>query len=150
MSDTAEDGKRVLAYFRDMMDFCQQFHRQDLVDEYSDAWEFAASKIFGPLPPRKTTQGFYVQEPKPTTPPGWKVELYSRPYRRIAARFSRIFKGREIRYERLECGHEVMAPVGYSIPAKRRRCRACGREVLEAKKQPASVAAAPRKKAVGA
>jgi hypothetical protein len=135
-----EKDKRVLRYLRDMINLCRRFHRPDLVSEYSDAWEFAASTIYGPLPARKTNRGHYVQpEPKPVNTV-WRKQMLAKPYRKISLRFSEVVDGVTVEYEQLACGHRILAgiPIPGEPTAQRRRCSECAREA-EAKKQPASV-----------
>lgn len=144
-----EPSRRVLLYLRDMMDLCRNFHRPDLLDEYSEAWEFAATRIYGPLPARKPNQGYYpapIVEPK--TPTIWRQQMAAKPYRKIVRRFSSIEAGLTIDYEQLACGHRVTAKIALpdELEATRRRCSQCAREEAADKKQPASVATETRKK----
>lgn len=140
-------AKAVLQYLQEMIELCRKFHRQDLVDNYTDAWELAALKIYGPLPERLPARGYYAQPtPKqaPDAPP-WKREMLAKPYRKIVARFSVVEDGLSIDYEQLECGHRLLAgidPPG-SPQAKRRRCDECARGV--AKKSVESESAAPKR-----
>lgn len=142
-SNCVYKDKRVLQYLRDMIRLCRRFHRPDLADEYQDAWEFAATVIYGPLPARKPPSGHYVQpEPKPVNTL-WRRQMLAKPYRKIALRFTEVIDGTTIEYEQLVCGHRVMAGIEISgePPARRRRCSECAREA-EAKKKPTSASIA--------
>lgn len=135
-------GKNVLAYLRDMMELCRSLHRHELVEEYSDAWELAATRVYGALPPRKPIKGHInPEQPKTKATPAWKSDILARPYRKVIAHDGDS--------DILECGHRTWH-TDYpesSHPPKRRRCRDCSYEVAQ-KKQPAS--ATPLKKVVTA
>ena len=74
----------------------------------------------------------------PSTPP-WRVELLRRPLRRVIRwatytipaerlfRGGRILPACEMYRETLECGHKCERIASIDPPAKRRRCRQCGR-----------------------
>jgi len=139
MQDTT-DAKKILAYLRDMIDLSRQLHRPDMVDLYCDAWEVAATQIYGALPPRKPNIGHYVAEPKPTTPPVWRHMMLAKPFRKIIARDGDT--------EILECGHRIwnFADIPGSPPAKRRRCGDCAR-ANETRKDAGRVTRPPEKAA---
>lgn len=141
MRETAEDGKRVLAYLKDMIELSRNSRRQDMVWLYEDAWEVAASTIFGPLPPRRESVMPPRPEPEPKARTFGQVEMVSKPFRKIVARFTAIEGDLQIDYEQLACGHRVMAKV--DLPgdpqARRRRCAQCAREAASDKKHPSSV-----------
>lgn len=114
----------VLKYLQDMRDLCKSFHRPDLEREYIDAWELAATTIYGPLPPRKPMRSAYTQwatEEKPATMPGWKREMLAKPFRQVI--------GRDGMYEILSCGHRLFhTPNPESPNPRRRRCGDCVQE----------------------
>jgi hypothetical protein len=137
-----DKDKRVLQYLREMIKLSRRFHRPDLVDEYQEVWEFAATIVYGPLPARKPNRGHFVQpEPKPVNT-AYRRQMMGKPYRKISLRFTEVIDGVTIEYEQLACGHRVMAGIEIpgQPPAQRRRCSECAREA-EAKKQPTSVPA---------
>ncbi len=147
----AGQHKRVLAYLRDMIELCRGLHRHDLEREYQQAWETAASTIYGALPPRPSCQGYYepnlaVASAQPT--PKWKLEMLAKPYRKIVRRFTEQRKEEPpTEYELLDCGHRLYAGIDLpgSPPARRRRCSKCARENAESKKSVASVSRPPKK-----
>lgn len=146
-----DQDRRVLHYLSDMIELCRRFHRPDLVTEYQEAWEFAATVIYGPLPARKPNRGYYVQpDPQPVNT-AYRRQMLAKPYRKISLRFSEVIDGVTIEYEQLACGHRVMAGVEIpgEPPAQRRRCAECAREA-EAKKQPSSAEVVQRKKGASA
>jgi hypothetical protein len=142
--------KRVLKYLREMIAVCKRHNRRDLVWEYTAAWEFASSKIYGPLPPRPEERtGAHPSTIVTPAPSGWmKPPRYRMPLRKIVKRFTRPYQTWEISYETLECGHIVLAPAGHSLPAKSRRCAECTYPSAAKRKSVASVV--PIKKAVSA
>ena len=146
-ADDAGHARAVLSYLKDMIELCRGLHRHDLVEQYSDAWEFAAQKIYGPLPARLPARGYYAQPTsKPSAPaPGWKKQMLAKPLRKIVARFTAVEDGLSIDYEQLECGHRLIATIDPpdSPQAQRRRCSECARV---AKKSPAAETPRPRTK----
>lgn len=142
-------SKRVLDYLRDMADMSRRLHRHDLATLYEDAWQIAAERIFGPLPARFPMKAFPPLPPdvprrdtaagmgKGSPTPAWRLEILSRPWRKIVAR--------DGDYEVLECGHRCYhTEVPGSPAARRRRCRDCAREA--ANKKPVESAAKGRSK----
>jgi len=136
--------KSVLSYLRDMVERCHKAHRLDLETDYQDAWELAASAIYGPLPRRlqslaiPPTPGEII--PRPLTP--GQREAIQRPWRKIIAR-----DGDD---EILECGHRVWYAVQVpgSPAARRRRCKECA--AVEEAKKPAAAVSDKKAKAVRA
>lgn len=71
--------------------------------------------------------------------------------RKITGRYYKRSKGRPVPYERLECGHEQLGPIGHSILHQSRRCFQCQKQrAAVAKKKPSSVPAREGQKAVTA
>ena len=139
--------QHVLDYLRDMVELCRNEHRPDLEHEYAEAWSLAASKVFGPLPPRPPCKGHYVAAPaKLGPPPKWKQELLAKPLRKIVRRFTELDGTLRSEYEQLECGHRVMAGIAMpgDPPARRRRCSECAHEATD--KKTVSPADEPRRK----
>jgi len=68
--------------------------------------------------------------------PGWRLELSRRPLRRVVGwtpytipSSPRYHTGPCRMYrETLECGHKMERFITWDAPAKRRRCRECGRQ----------------------
>lgn len=140
-------AKDVLLYLREMIERCRLRHRPDLVDYYTDGWEMASDAIYGPLPERAASRGYYAQPTQKHTSeaPPWKQQMLAKPFRKIVARLSVVEDGITFDYEQLECGHRF--PAGIDPPdspqAKRRRCNECARL---AKKSVESEGAAPSRK----
>ena len=119
MPDRSDRAKAVLSYLERMLELCRRAHRPDLVTEYEDAWETAATAILGPLPKRPDNRAIHTPGeivPRPLTP--GQRESLARPWRKIIARDGEM--------EILECGHRMLHVEypGSPIP-KRRRCRDC-------------------------
>lgn len=133
--------RSVLTYLADMIEYCRRLHRHELEAEYRDAWETAASSVYGPLPPRRISQQLYtppcVLQVKEV--PRYRQLMLAKPLRKIVARTEE--------HEVLECGHMIWQPV--SIPgaaiAKRRRCPDCAKEAAANKKPPARARPEERK-----
>jgi hypothetical protein len=148
--------KHVLSYLRQMERISKQFKRRDMVWYYQEAWEFVALRIYGTLPPRADlSHGLAFnpdQPPLPLPPAGPRPELKRQPLRKIMKLVTRPYRTWELTYEQLECGHELLAPVGYSVPATSRRCLDCARAAMAKKKKPTSTCAdaIAKAKAVGA
>lgn len=146
LTDDGGPSKAVLSYLQNMIELSRKFHRQDMVDFYTDAWELAAVKIYGPLPARLPARGYYAQPtPKPAAPaPQWKQQMLAKPFRKIVARFTAVEDGLSISYEQLECGHRVLAGIDPpdSPQAQRRRCSECA----HVGKKSAASETTPRKK----
>jgi hypothetical protein len=144
----------ILKYLRKMIGICRRKNRRDMVWYYQEAWELASDRIYGTLPPRENLSGAIGYQPENLPLPiaaGPAPEMRSRPLRKIVKLVIRPYRTWTLTYEQLECGHELLKPDGYSVPATRRRCAACAREALSKKKKPAAtVAAIARSKAVGA
>jgi len=124
-------SQAVLDYLRDMVELCRNLHRPDLEHEYADAWNLAAEKIYGALPPRPPCKGRYAAPPvKAGPPPQWRQDLLAKPYRKIVRRLTEMDGRYKSEYEQLECGHRVMAGIDLpgTSPAKRRRCSECAHE----------------------
>jgi len=143
------DGQQVLDYLRNMVELCRQAHRPDLEHEYAEAWCLAATKIFGPLPPRAVCQGHYVAPPVASSRPApqWKKDMLAKPYRKIVRRLTELNGTLRSEYEQLECGHRMVAGIDMpgDPPAKRRRCSECAFEATTGKK-PVSSARLQRSK----
>jgi hypothetical protein len=165
MLDQAEDGKRIrgqrldmsiLRHLRRMIKYCRDCNRREMRWYYEAGWEFASTKIYGPLPPRPeyNLRGLNVSAEPPQQvvtpwPPGMPRPA-KMPLRKIVRRFVRSHNSFEYTYETLECAHILMGPVGYSVPAKSRRCPHCAIAAILKKKSVAGVTRAARSKAVGA
>ena len=131
MRRPAQAPQHVLDYLRDMVELCRNAHRPDLEHEYAEAWNLAASRIYGALPPRPPCKGHYVATPVKAGPtPKWKQQLLAKPYRKIVRRFTELDGDSRCEYEQLECGHRMTAGLDMpgDPPAKRRRCADCARE----------------------
>jgi hypothetical protein len=152
MQDSAGSIRNVLAYLRDMIEYCRGEHRDDLRWDYEEAVDLIRSKIYGNLPPRKAIAGYPGYQPN--TPPvplvasGPRIQERDKPLRKIVGRAIKPYRSWTVSYEELECGHQFLPLVGDKTPAKRRRCAHCAREI-QAKKKPASVKR-PNSKAVSA
>jgi hypothetical protein len=136
--------KNALKYLREMISICRRHHRRDLMWQYESAWEFASTIVYGPLPPREQDlSGCSFQPynpPMPAPAPGPRPAIKEQPLRTIVSRFTRPYRTWMLEYETLECGHTLLAPVGYSIPAKRRRCAECARLAKAQTKKPTASA----------
>jgi hypothetical protein len=156
LGDRVRNGHRldksVLKYLREMAAVSRRLRRRDMVWYYEEAWEFSAVRIYGALPPRKQDLlGTFYQPDNPAVPAGFRPAASQCPLRRIVKLNDHPHGFTTLSWEMLECGHELMAPVGYSVPATKRRCIYCAYEALSKKKKPASsVAAIAKSKAVGA
>jgi hypothetical protein len=143
----------ILKYLRKMIRFCRDSQRRDMVWYYQEAWEFASSKIYGPLPPRKQDLlGTFYQPDNPSVPEGFRPTLRQQPLRKIVKINEHPHGFTTALWEMLECGHELARYPGYCNPVKSRRCIYCAFVAAEkrvAKKLPSSVAIA-KVKAVGA
>jgi hypothetical protein len=128
MERSAKQYKSVLDYLRDMMELCQIAHRVDLARNYREAWETAATAVYGQLPPWGEIRTNYAPIPRPPgPPPKWREMILAKPYRKIIHRNDRE--------EILECGHRLWAYGDSS--AKRRRCGEC----VKSEKKPVSAVA---------
>lgn len=143
MDRQEREYRRVLDYLRDMIEFCQRAHRDDLERDYREAWETAASNIYGQLPPRPGIKVFYAPQTPRRRQTRWRAEMLAKPYRKVSRRFGDHLM--------LECGHLIWSPAhDDDPPAKRRRCPECakqvrgklpvGNEVLPAARQQAAIA----------
>lgn len=154
MQETAGDARPVLAYLRDMVQYCRDQRRQDLQWYYEEAVTFLSSRIFGALPPQQKIvapgYGFH-QPPNPQLPPGFRPAKLTMPLRAIVQVNLRPHGYQTVLWESLSCGHELLAPPGYSNPNKRRRCIYCAFVALQSvPKKPASSVPIAKAKAVGA
>jgi len=156
MQDSACDIRHVLEYLEKAAEYCQQQRRQDLQWEYEEAAALVSGRMFGQLPPRKKIVApdySFHQPPNPQLPRGFRPAKLQQPLRAIVAVNPRPHGHETVLWEMLDCKHELMAPPGYSNPAKRRRCIYCAfvqsQSTAGIKKPSASVAIA-KKKAVGA
>jgi hypothetical protein len=146
-------GKRldqsILAYLRRMITYSRNHRRRDMVWYYQEAWEFASTQIYGALPPRKQDlAGTFYKPDNPSIPDAFRPPDRDRPLRKIVKNNEHPHGYTTLKWEFLECGHELMAPVGFSNPVKRRRCIYCAFVAAEnraAKKRPASVPIAKAK-----
>jgi hypothetical protein len=148
--------KRVLSRLREMIRYCREKNHREMRWYYEAGRDFAAERIYGklPPPPEYNLTGLDVsgggkrpQDVVTRFPEGWtSLHAMARPTKmplcRIVKRFSIPWKNNAYTYETLECQHILMAPVGYSVPAKSRRCPHCAIASAMAKKKPASTAAA--------
>jgi hypothetical protein len=151
--------KRVLARLREMIRYCRDQNHREMRWYYEAGRNFAAEVIYGKLPPQPeyNMAGFLnftggSQKPQDVVtrfPEGWTTRPKKMPLCKIVKRFSVPWKNDLYTYETLDCQHILMAPVGYSVPAKSRRCPHCAIAVAMAKKKPASTTA-PKSKAVTA
>jgi hypothetical protein len=164
----AEDRKRIrgkhldesiLRHLRKMIVYSRHHRRRDMVWYYQEAWEFASGKIYGALPPRKQDfAGTFYKPSTPHIPESFRPPDRERPLRKIVKVDDRPYGFTTAKWEFLECGHERMAPVGFSNPVKRRRCIYCAfvsaqksaaqksiAAACNAKKRPASVPIAKAK-----
>ncbi|HEY2361238.1 MAG TPA: hypothetical protein VGK36_08990 [Candidatus Angelobacter sp.] len=165
MQDTSSDIHSVLAYLRGMVQYCSEANRRDLVFEYQEAADLVSSRIYGKLPPR--TERYIstgpiqphviesAQSPSAianshawalapileTTPPAavsWQKSKTT--LRKITGRYWKPGRSGPVPFEVLECGHEQLGPIGYSILHKSRHCTQCKKlNAAVAKKKPASV-----------
>lgn len=135
--------KRVLKYLREMIRVSRNLRRRDMAWYYEEAWEFSARKIYGALPPRKEDLlGTFYRPANPAVPDSFRPRASQRPMRRIVKLNEHPHGCTTMKWEMLECGHELMCTPGYSVPAKKRRCIYCAFAVAQkraAKKPPASV-----------
>lgn len=171
MQDTSSDVRGVLAYLREMVDRCREANRRDLVFQYQDAVELVANRVYGKLPPyvEKNFSSQPIQphaittaqslsaiansqawasapllQTQPTVEVSWTKSKTT--LRKITGRYWKPGRHGPIPYEVLECGHEQMGPIGYSILHKSRRCYQCRKLMAaSAKKKPASVKVAQSK-----
>jgi hypothetical protein len=156
MLETAGDARPVLAYLRDMAQYCRDKRRQDLEWYYEQAIAFLSSRIFGELPPQKkivAPRYAFHQPPNPGLPPGFRPAKLKMPLRAIVQVNPRPHGYETVLWESLSCGHELLAPPGYGNPTKSRRCIYCAFVASQpaAKKPAASVGVSTAKsKAVGA
>jgi len=149
--------KSVLKYLRDMITYCRRRNDRETRWYYEQAWEFAAAMVYGPLParPQFNIKGLNLpadspeQVATPWLPGSIRMARREMPLRTIVKRFTRNYNNFDYQYETLECYHILLAPVGYSVPAKSRRCPHCAVAAMVAKKKPARADAA-KAKAVGA
>lgn len=165
MQDMPSDVRSVLAYLRDMVQRCREANRRDLMWDYEDAVNLVADRIYGKLPPRvekhfptRPIQPHVIssaQDPRAiansnawslapileTNPPAkvsWQKSKTT--LRKITGRYWKPGRSGPIPYEVLECGHERMGPIGYSILHTSRYCMQCKKQnAAVAKKKPASV-----------
>lgn len=143
-------NRDVLNYLRDMMEYARMSHRHDLVEHYQESWLTVAEQVLGPLPARLPNHGFPASSLSTgtsgqgkagegqnlRTPPKWRAEILSRPWRKIIARDGEM--------EILECGHRCYhTEVPGSPDAKRRRCWDCAAQARQ--KKPATSAAVKAK-----
>lgn len=134
--------KSVLKYLDEMIQVCERKNRRWLRMDYERAWEFAATIIYGPLPEEENNStGQHPDSVASQLPAGIFNSLPRTkwPLRKIVKRFSRPYNTWQVDYETLECLHILRAPVGYSVPARSRRCPHCAADALTKKKKPASV-----------
>jgi hypothetical protein len=134
--------KHVLSYLRQMERVSKKFKRRDMVWYYQEAWEFVSRRIYGALPPRKQDMlGTFYQPANPAVPENFRPPVKQQPLRRIVQLNDHPHGLNTLKWEMLECGHELMCAPGYSVPAKSRRCLYCAFAAAEktaAKKRPAS------------
>ena len=144
--------KRVLKYLREMVAVSRRLRRRDMAWYYEEAWEFAAVKIYGALPPRKQDLlGTFYQPSNPAVPESFRPPASQCPMRRIVKLNDHPHGFTTLQWEMLECRHELSRYPGYNNPVKSRRCIYCAYEALSKKKKPAaSVSAIAKAKAVGA
>jgi hypothetical protein len=173
MQDSPSDVRSVLAYLRDMVARCREANRRDLMWDYDAAVDLVADRIYGKLPPRveknysfsravKTrdiTAPFSksgnahniawslapVLEAPPVANVTWTKSNTTR--RKIVGRYWKPARHEPMPMEVLECGHEQMGPIGYSILHKYRHCHECKKQkaMATAKKKPASIKIASSK-----
>lgn len=145
--------KRVLKYLREMIAVSRHLRRRDMAWYYTEAWEFASIKIYGTLPPRKQDlAGTFYQPQNPELPAEFRPPTKHWPLRKIVKINDHPHGYTTLKWEMLECGHELMCAPGYNVPAKKRRCIYCAFAAAEkavAKKRPAAVPMV-KSKAVGA
>lgn len=165
MQDMPSDVRSVLAYLREMVDRCHEANRRDLVFQYQEAVDLVATRIYGKLPPRverhiptRPIQPHVIssaQDPRAiANSTAWALApvLQTQPklevswqkskttLRKITGRYWKPGHSGPIPYEVLECGHERMGPIGYSILHTSRYCMQCKKQnAAVAKKKPASV-----------
>ncbi|HEX3091622.1 MAG TPA: hypothetical protein VHW72_03300 [Candidatus Angelobacter sp.] len=147
MNDQAEESKRIrgrqkdqriLKHLRRMVVYCRNRHHRELGWYYAAGWEFAAEIIYGPLPPREGyTSGQHPETVRTIFPAGAARPPAPWPLKKIVKRFTVPWNNHDYTYETLECCH-ILSAVGYSVPAKSRRCIHCAM----------AAAAQPKKKSV--
>lgn len=167
MQDTPSDVRSVLAYLRDMVTRCREANRSDLMSDYDAAVDLVADRIYGKLPPRveknysfsrsiqtRDVTGPFnksgtahniawslapVLDAPPVANVIWTKSNTTR--RKIVGRYWKPARHQPMPMEVLECGHEQMGPIGYSILHKYRHCYKCKKQkaMATAKKKPASV-----------
>jgi hypothetical protein len=146
--------RSILAHLRRMITYSRNHRRRDMVWYYQEAWEFASTQIYGALPPRKQDlAGTFYKPSNPPVPDAFRPPERDRPLRKIVKVNEHAHGFTTVKWEALECGHELLAPVGFSNPVKRRRCIYCAFVATQksvahersAKKRPASVPIAKAK-----
>jgi hypothetical protein len=146
--------KRALKHLREMIVLCRRKHRRDLAWYYEAAWDFASEIIYGALPPRDgLISGQHPETVRTKFPAGAARPPDPWPLKRIVKRFTVPWNNNDFTYETLECYHIISGPVGYSVPAKSRRCIHCALAAAQPKKKSvasASAVAIAKSKAVGA
>jgi hypothetical protein len=147
----------ILIYLRKMISFSRRHRRRDMVWYYTEAWEFASTKIYGALPPRKQDLvGTFYQPANPSVPETFRPPRKEQPLRKIVKINEHPHGLTTAQWEMLECGHELSRYPGYCNPVKSRRCIFCAfveaQKLSAGKKRPASAPAVPiaKAKAVGA
>jgi hypothetical protein len=175
MHERAGNTSGVLAYLREMVTYCREQRRPDMVGYYEDAVQFVSASIFGELPPRNHRNEYFAPhdlevnleaspktrsnqlawqlatfvDPTPLSPSlNIRVDRDKCPLRKIVGRFHKVIKQHPVRYERLECGHDQIGVIGHEPLRARRRCYQCGQEKVLAslaKKKPSSVKVARSK-----
>lgn len=147
--------ERILKHLRKMSGYCRRKHRRDLCWYYDAGWEFAAEIVYGPLPARHDfSTGQHPETVRTKFPPGAARPPAPWPLKKIVKRFTVPWNNYDYTYETLECYHILSAPVGYSVPAKGRRCIHCAIAAASQSKKKsvasASAVAIAKSKAVGA
>jgi hypothetical protein len=146
--------KRVLNRLREMVRYCRDQNHREMRWYYEAGRDFATEIIYGKLPPRPeyNIAGLDIsgggQRPQDVVshfPEGWTARPKKMPLRRIVKRFHVPWNNNVYFYETLACYHIMLAPVGYSVPAKSRRCPHCAVAAAMVKKKPASTTAAKSK-----
>jgi hypothetical protein len=165
MQDPSEDStlirghrlsdQSVLKYLRRMIVYSRNCRHREMGWYYSAGWEFAAEIVYGKLPPlRGYSSGQHPSTVRTQFPEGAARPPAPWPLKKIVKRFTVPWNNHDYTYETLECAHVLSAPVGYSVPAKSRRCIHCAIAAgSQPKKKPAAnVGAVPiaKPKAVGA
>jgi hypothetical protein len=131
----AEESKRIrghrldqsiLKHLRTMVRYSRDSRRRDMVWYYQEAWEFASSRIYGALPPRKQDLiGTLYKPDNPSLPAGFRPTLRQQPLRKIVKINEHPHGFTTGLWEMLECGHELSRYPGYCNPVKSRRCIYC-------------------------